>query len=1334
LLRFQNFTPTTFKQLSLLLYIFYRMAQVQNVVLFSVQVLLLYLNFVNAEENACFRQQFQSACSGGNKLRIALRYYVKDGRCVAYPASLCEGANEQKLDLFKTAAECERRCLNSNLADDDSQQTPAPSKASSTSSSSEVSKEIPKVTKHVDIIRIRKIGRPTVPTVATVQPLLTSAPISNKFSSQCSVAYDAGHCKNETQRWYFDFQLSKCKTFTYSGCGGNENNYRTEEECEISCKEHHQPVCPKRTSPLVDTNGNLFDCFLQSCPNDFKCIYTSEKAYCCPDILNNEVASNLKTRPALCEQRKERGFCDLFELRFYYDVQLEECNYFFYGGCGGNQNNFKRLSDCKQTCGGRKDSTTRWNQKQIAEKLIQLETTQGGEEEQKQQQQKSSEKKPELKQSRIVQDRDPDLIVVNTVSSVTVKPAQQIVQTSFADRIEYGTRKPSTENSEDNKFQRCSQPAVKGHCSRRLRRWFWDARKNQCVQFIYSGCGGNGNNFLTEKHCTDVCADPCMLPKKVGRCRGAFQRWYYDSSANKCRKFIYGGCDANENNFVGEEECISACVRGDSNSDTIGIDETDDNDYETTDYTDEESKNTELVQRLKTAVSLPAMKVNNNEDLFHPVPMGCLQPVETGNCDGVDVRWHYNKANHKCEAFVYTGCNGNDNNFASQLECVNVCIERLPLNVCHHPVDKGTCKESYNRWYYDRPKGACKQFSYSGCGGNGNNFANEKECLKMCNAQSEIDYPASDDICYRPLDVGFCNDEFIRWYYDPSIGDCKLFIFTGCGGNANSFSSSQECRRRCVRGQKSETPTVPNVLQQVVHKSDQFKETTAKSDDLSTTESISELEESWNTTRSESEQETPDERDSKGDGQAVVHAIIDKITKELKENQTASTVGDLEETLVDLVAEGNTSVDLNTRDGRTIRLDKDSLTKICKQLARRIKVDMNDEILQASREHSIPLVPVYTGENGQHSEGQMPGSAIVFAMINDERDPLAKCLDELHPGRCSNYVERWYYDRGTKKCRSFQYGGCGGNRNHFYSKENCIFHCERIADEVEKEYEERKQAREDYDSEPEDIASPTSAPGYIPPGEKLTDSLSKDKDSTRTKSTPIDENDRNSDNTESKKTKSKSALESSEKQANLKAPGFEPKNVFSGYKITPEPDVQQGPTKSLPQPPPLLHIMAPPTFPEQEIRYIPGELMQQEQQLYNNGHFPPPTISNSEFESSPPYATPPISVMHSSPPPYPTAQVPYLQSVAPTSAPLLSVEPYGVASGRHHYNSRLPPPCASGEVPVKNHDGSFLHCLPGQMTCPPDTSCYYNGLDYYCCSQAPDQSVKQYMPSTAKPY
>ncbi|OUC42964.1 hypothetical protein D917_02622 [Trichinella nativa] len=111
------------------------MAQVQNVVLFSVQVLLIYLSFVNAEENACFRQQFQSACSDGSKLRIALRYYVKDGRCVAYPASLCE---------------------------DDSQQTPAPSKASSSLSSPpsslEVSKEIPKMTKHVDIIRIRKIG------------------------------------------------------------------------------------------------------------------------------------------------------------------------------------------------------------------------------------------------------------------------------------------------------------------------------------------------------------------------------------------------------------------------------------------------------------------------------------------------------------------------------------------------------------------------------------------------------------------------------------------------------------------------------------------------------------------------------------------------------------------------------------------------------------------------------------------------------------------------------------------------------------------------------------------------------------------------------------------------------------------------------------------------------------------------------------------------------------------------------------------------------------------------------------------------------------------------
>ena len=36
---------------------------------------------------------------------------------------------------------------------------------------------------------------------------------------------------------YFDNEEKKCKEFSYGGCGGNENNFNSVEECETSCGE-----------------------------------------------------------------------------------------------------------------------------------------------------------------------------------------------------------------------------------------------------------------------------------------------------------------------------------------------------------------------------------------------------------------------------------------------------------------------------------------------------------------------------------------------------------------------------------------------------------------------------------------------------------------------------------------------------------------------------------------------------------------------------------------------------------------------------------------------------------------------------------------------------------------------------------------------------------------------------------------------------------------------------------------------------------------------------------------------------------------------------------------
>jgi hypothetical protein len=56
----------------------------------------------------------------------------------------------------------------------------------------------------------------------------------------------------------------------------------------------------------------------------------------------------------------------------------------------------------------------------------------------------------------------------------------------------------------------------------------------------------------------------CSLPKVVGRCRAAFERWYFNSAVGRCEQFIYGGCGGNENNFRSEESCRVHCAPAES--------------------------------------------------------------------------------------------------------------------------------------------------------------------------------------------------------------------------------------------------------------------------------------------------------------------------------------------------------------------------------------------------------------------------------------------------------------------------------------------------------------------------------------------------------------------------------------------------------------------------------------------------------------------------------------------------------------------------------------------------------------------------------------------------
>lgn len=114
----------------------------------------------------------------------------------------------------------------------------------------------------------------------------------------------------------------------------------------------------------------------------------------------------------------------------------------------------------------------------------------------------------------------------------------------------------------------------------------YDDVSKKCIQFIYGGCGGTENKFGSIKECIDTCGaknvlNPpgnfsihdiywrklsskvfparCLQPEEAGRCFAAFPKFFFNQKDGACKEFIYGGCDANENNFETVEECKKAC-------------------------------------------------------------------------------------------------------------------------------------------------------------------------------------------------------------------------------------------------------------------------------------------------------------------------------------------------------------------------------------------------------------------------------------------------------------------------------------------------------------------------------------------------------------------------------------------------------------------------------------------------------------------------------------------------------------------------------------------------------------------------------------------------------
>lgn len=157
----------------------------------------------------------------------------------------------------------------------------------------------------------------------------------------------------------------------------------------------------------------------------------------------------------LCRAPKAAGRCLASLHRWWYNATGSgSCQPFVYGGCGRNGNNYPTQEKCRERCAD------------VTANALGDAAARGSA-------------------------ADP--------SGPSV-PSRQGLDGPSGASVTYGAH--------------CGAQAAAGPCRASLPRWYFDARKNSCDTFLYGGCWGNKNNYLSRAACVSRCLGPQGSPAR----------------------------------------------------------------------------------------------------------------------------------------------------------------------------------------------------------------------------------------------------------------------------------------------------------------------------------------------------------------------------------------------------------------------------------------------------------------------------------------------------------------------------------------------------------------------------------------------------------------------------------------------------------------------------------------------------------------------------------------------------------------------------------------------------------------------------------------------------
>ncbi|CAF0851289.1 unnamed protein product [Brachionus calyciflorus] len=252
------------------------------------------------------------------------------------------------------------------------------------------------------------------------------------------------------------------------------------------------------------------------------------------------------------------------------------------------------------------------------------------------------------------------------------------------------------------------------------------------------------------------------------------------------------------------------------------------------------------------------------------------------------------------------------------------------------------------------------------------------------------------DACSLPKEVGPCKAIKLRYYYDSESQKCLPFNYGGCQGNQNNFLTHEFCARKCI------TKTVEIKPQVDVCKLDMeigpcrglikrfyFNKTSQKCEEF-----------------------------NYGGCKGNKNNFLS-----LHECRSGCELG-----------ASNSQNELTTEE----LCSKPKETGPCRGLFTRYYFNKQNKQCEeffyggckGNENNFLSKSECQNKCDSKSSEKKLETKRVNVCELNAE------------PGICRGYMEKFFYNKDTKKCEKFIYGGCGGNENKFNTIEECEAKCQ----------------------------------------------------------------------------------------------------------------------------------------------------------------------------------------------------------------------------------------------------------------------------------------------------